>query len=170
MKEEHKEISNSEGNIDKIKHVRNNTNNKLYNKRNNIKFNYIYSIFFLARIPILVILLFLYFPKAFVNKNNNKNEIICENGFFLPEDDQSKCIKCSIEQCMECTGNKLNNTCNKCNPGLNPIYEENKIISCSCNKGYYLINGHCRPNYTFKAIYKPMAKKYNYLIIFTIIK
>ena len=49
MKEEHKEISNSKGNIDKIKsnkHVRNNTNNKLYIKRNNIKFNYIYSIFF----------------------------------------------------------------------------------------------------------------------------
>ena len=82
MKEEHKEISNSEGNIDKIKHVRNNTNNKLYNKRNNIKFNYIYSIFFLARMPILVILLFCIFQKHLSIKIIIKMKLFVKMGFF----------------------------------------------------------------------------------------
>ena len=76
-------------------------------------------------------------------------------GFFLPEDDQTKCIKCSIENCSECIGTKLKNSCNKCNHSLFPNYEDNKIVSCSkCNKGYYLIDNKCWMNYTFRAIYK----------------
>ena len=89
-----------------------------------------------------------------IKKYKNKNEIKCDKGYFLPEDDKAKCIKCSIENCNECIGTKLNNNCNKCNPGLNPIIEDNKIISCSiCNEGYYLINDECK-EYSFRAKYK----------------
>ena len=87
--------------------------------------------------------------------NNNTNDIICDDeGFFLPEDDKTKCIECSIENCAKCFGSKSNHFCHKCNNGLNPIYEDNKIILCSiCNEGYYLINGECK-KYSFRARYK----------------
>ena len=109
-------------------------------------------------IIIIIVFLFLYFSKINEIKtfviNKNKNEITCNDGLFLPEDDKTKCIKCSIENCNECIGTKLNNICNKCKPGLNPAYEDNKIISCSiCNEGYYLINDECK-EYSFRAKYK----------------
>ena len=74
-----------------------------------------------------------FFTKIYTIKKNNKNnkyikdEIICYNGLFLPEDDRTKCIKCSIENCSECIGTKSNNICNKCKSGFYPIYEDNKI-------------------------------------------
>jgi len=94
------------------------------------------------------------------NIENITNEIICDDyGFFLPEDDKTECVKCSIENCTKCFGSKLNHYCNKCEPGLIPIYEENKIILCSfCNEGYYLINGECK-KYSFRAKYKSDGKE-----------
>jgi len=116
--------------------------------KNNKMVNYLYLILIIILIIIIIIFLFLYLS------NKNKNKIICDNGLFLPEDDKAKCIKCSIENCNECIGTKLNNICNKCKPGLNPAYEDNKIISCSiCNEGYYLINDECK-EYSFRAKYK----------------
>ena len=89
-----------------------------------------------------------------ISSNNNTNDIICEDGLFLPEDDKSNCVKCSIENCIKCFGSKLNHFCNKCEPGFNSIYEDNKIVLCSiCNEGYYLINGECK-KYSFRAKYK----------------
>ena len=65
-----------------------------------------------------------------------------------------------MENCSKCFGSKLNNNCFQCNPGLYPIYEDNKMISCSiCKKGHYLIDDECRLNYTFKAIYKSDGKE-----------
>ena len=99
-----------------------------------------------------------FFTKIYNTNKNNKNnmhikdEIICDNELFLPEDDKTKCIKCSIKNCDECIGTKLNNICNKCNPGFNPIYEDNKIISC-CNEGYYYFKDECK-EYSFRAKYK----------------
>ena len=132
-------------------------NNK-YGQINKKIMNYIYLILIKILIVIIIVFLFLYFSKTKKIKNfsinKNKNEIICDNGLFLPEDDKTKCIKCSIENCNECIGTKLNNICNKCKPGLNPVYENNKIISCSiCNDGYLLINNECKM-YSFKAKYK----------------
>ena len=152
------EISNSKGNrIEDNEHIKNNINNKLCIKKNNIVMNYLFLILFIIRIIILIIFLFLFEKntKIFTNSNNSKNNNICEYGFFLPEDNQTKCIKCSLEGCMECIGSKLNNTCNKCNPGLNTFYKDNKIISCSLNgkgEGYNVDDEFI--NYTFKAIYK----------------
>ena len=155
MKQEFNESSNSKRNINSI--IKNNNfNDKLNIKKNKI-INYLYLILIIIIIIILIILLYLYLSKIKKNKSNinSKNDLNCEDGLFIPEDDQTKCIKCSIENCSKCTGSKLDNNCIKCNPGLNPIYENNKIISCSiCNKGYYLINDECRLNYTFKATYK----------------
>jgi len=102
-----------------------------------------------------IIFICLFFTKINKNiKDNIKDEITCYNGLFLPEDDKTKCIKCSIENCNECTGTKLNNICNKCNPSFYPIYEDNKIVSCSiCNEGYYYFNDECK-EYSFRAKYK----------------
>ena len=144
MKEEYTETSNWKDINQNNKHIKNKINNK-YEKINNIIMNYIYLMLIIILIIIIIVFLFLYFSK--INKiktfgiNNNKNEIICNNGLFLPEDYNTKCLKCSIENCNECIGTKLNNICNKCNPGLNPIYEDNKIILCSIynEEGYYLI-------------------------------
>jgi len=149
MSEQKNEFSivNSKGSLDKFEINKYINNNKLGIKINNIIMNYLYLILFIIRIIILIIFIFL-----FINKSKNGN--ICEYGYFIPEDDQTKCIKCSIEGCMECYGNKLNNICNKCYLGLNTFYKNDRIISCSvCEKGYYFIDGECI-NYSFKAIYK----------------
>jgi len=155
---EYYETPDSKGNINIIDN-KNHINN--YGKINKTTMNYIYLILMLILIIIIIIFLLLYFSKRKnkkfnINKNNYKNELICDNGLFLPEDDKTKCIKCSIENCNECIGSKINNICNKCNPGLYSIYENNKIISCvNCKEeGYYLINGECK-EYSFKARYKP---------------
>ena len=160
MKEEYTETSNSKGNFvinQNNKNFKNKINNK-YGKINSKIFNYLYLMLTTILIIIIIIFLFLYFSK--MNKiktfdiSKNKNEINCNNGLFLPEDDKRKCIKCSIKNCSECFGTKLNNICKKCNPGLNPIYEDNKIKLCSiCNEGYYLINDECK-KYSFRAKYK----------------
>ena len=83
----------------------------------------------------------------------------CNDGYFLPEDDKTKCKICDMENCNKCEGNlnytkcvsceenfilsgnkclkncTINETtqCKKCNP------EEGKIDQClECNGGFYL--------------------------------
>ena len=111
----------------------------------------------------------------------------CINGYYLPDEDESKlnCIKCSINNCLECKGTKIANYCYKCQNDYSPIYEESnntiiKIcnlidpllieqqcltfkedgISCSsCNPFYSLKNGKCEPDYNIRAVYKPDDEK-----------
>ena len=133
--------------------------NEIYNEsftKNNIPEIKCFLFLFLIPITSIAIFVGLFFIKIRIKASDiYTNKIICEDGLFIPEDDQTKCIECSMENCSKCFGSRLNNNCIKCNSGLNPIYENNKIISCSiCKKGYYLINDECRLNYTFKAIYK----------------
>ena len=107
---------------------------------------------------------------------------ICEQGYFIPEDDETleDCIKCSLEGCIECTGTYENNECINCGD-LESIYKDGKIIKCkticetgeeekcltcmdnsnkckSCNIGYKLIDGKCRPDFYIKAVYKVNAE------------
>jgi len=113
------------------------------------------------------------------DKDDNKC-LSCNDGYYLPEFEKNKCQKCSIENCLECYGNKTSNLCIKCNPNLKEGYENDTnetIISCKltceegdeekckkcdnirnecfeCNIGYKLVNNKCILNYSFKAIYK----------------
>ena len=124
MIEEYNETSNTKERIEIIKNNKNNSNyinNKMNIRRNNIIMNILYLILIIIVVIIVIIFLFLYcsqLKKPYIKTYENKNEIICEKGFFLPEDDHIKCIKCSIENCSKCIGNKINNTCNECNSGL----------------------------------------------------
>jgi len=98
----------------------------------------------------------------------------------LPDFEKDKCQKCSINNCLECYGNKTSNNCTKCNSNLKEGYESGTnrtIISCKlpcktgtedkwlicdnirnecieCNIGYKLVNDTCILNYSFKAKYK----------------
>ena len=117
------------------------------------------------------------------DKDNNKFKS-CNVGYYLPEFEKNKCQKCSIDNCLECYGNKTSNNCTKCNSNLKEGYESNTnrtIISCKlpceegnedkclkcdnirnecieCNIGYKLENDKCILNYSFKAIYKQINK------------
>ena len=159
MKEKFNESSSNSKrniNIDIIKS--NNFNDKLNISKKSKLIKYLYLILIIIIIIILVIFLCLYLLKIYKKYKSSikgKKDLNCEDGLFIPEDDKTNCIKCSMKNCSQCIGSTLDNNCIKCNSGLNPIYENNKIISCSiCEKGYYLINDECRLNYTFKAIYK----------------
>ena len=146
-----------------------NSQSRKITKKNKAKNDCILMI--LVLITSSIIFIYLFFTKIYnikkknKNNSNNKNntfindEINCDNGLFLPEDDKTKCIKCSIENCNECTGSKMNNICNKCNLSFYPIYEDNKIISCSiCNEGYYYFKDECK-EYSFRAKYKSNGEK-----------
>ena len=103
--------------------------------------------------------------------------IICESGYFIPDDD-STCQKCSLEGCVQCSGTTKSNTCTdcgdfksviegekiiRCNDPNKPceIGEEDKCLTCNtetneckeCNIAYKLVSGICRPDYNIKAIY-----------------
>ena len=102
---------------------------------------------------------------------------ICDDGYFLPYDDKTlqDCQKCSLEGCVKCNGTYKNNECTSCG-NLKSVYYNNKIIKCNktceigdeekcltcytdkiecktCNIGYKLVNGKCKPDYFIKAIY-----------------
>ena len=101
--------------------------------------------------------------------------ITCSKGYFLP-DDYNTCKKCSLEGCEYCKGLYQKDECTDCGK-LEPVYEFGKIIKCkkyceigleekcltcnydkgecnSCNDGYYLKNGKCKPDFYIKAIYE----------------
>ena len=108
----------------------------------------------------------------------------CNDGYYLPEFEKNKCQKCSIDNCLECYGNKTSNNCTKCISNFKEVYEsdtnrtiisckipcetgnEDKCLKCDnirnecieCNIGYKLENGKCILNYSFKAIYKQINK------------
>ena len=91
----------------------------------------------------------------------------CNNGYFLPEDDKTKCKKCDVENCNKCEGNVNFTNCVSCeedfilsgykclkNCTVNEIThckkcnsEEGKIDQCiECIEGFYLPednNTHC---------------------------
>ena len=98
----------------------------------------------------------------------------CDEGYFLP-DESSTCEKCSINGCKQCKGPLENIECIDCGD-LTPVYEKGKIIECiklcetgieekcltcnktlnkcsSCNIGYKLVNGECKPDFFIKAVY-----------------
>ena len=109
---------------------------------------------------------------------------ICDSGYFIPDDDLTfeDCRQCSINGCIKCNGTYENNECTNCG-NLTSIYDKNsnKIISCnktcetgeeekclecsenkieckSCNIGYKLVEGKCKPDFLVKAIYKSIGE------------
>ncbi len=58
---------------------------------------------------------------------------ICNEGYYLPENEdynKTQCEQCQIKGCSVCSGNLNNNTCIKCESNLTAIYENGIIISC----------------------------------------
>ena len=66
-------------------------------------------------ISIIVVSLAIFLIYYFVNEKDNKdNKIICDPGYYLPEDDESKCLKCSLENCKICSGTTNKSICSEC--------------------------------------------------------
>ena len=60
---------------------------------------------------------------------------ICNNGYYLPENNEynnTQCEKCLINGCMTCSGNLIENKCTKCEAGKvsNGIKSFNEIKNC----------------------------------------
>ena len=97
---------------------KNNSSNKLKRKYNDIKFSIsnlknIINIIFLLLLTILLINIIIFlivynYPKKPINKIIN-NKIKCELGYYVPNDDLTKCLKCSINNCNVIKILKLNN-------------------------------------------------------------
>ena len=106
-----------------------------------------------------------------------KIRVICKEGYYNPDDDitMEDCKKCSLEGCQKCNGTYEYNECTDCG-NLISVYNNSKIIKCnntcetgkdekcltcyedkiqckSCNIGYKLNNGKCKPDFLIKAIY-----------------
>ena len=115
--------------------------------------------------------------------NTNKKEPKkCDSGYFIPDNDDTleDCQRCSIKGCINCHGTYESNICTNCGNLRSVSDKNNKIIECSnsceigeeekcltcyedklgcksCNIGYKLVNGTCRPDHLLKAIYKTDA-------------
>ena len=110
---------------------------------------------------------------------NKREPKICDSGYYIPDNDITleDCQKCSIKGCIKCHGTYESNICTDCGQ-LKSVYDNNhnKIIECSnscetgeeekcltcyedklgcksCNIGYKLVNGVCRPDHLIKALY-----------------
>ena len=81
---------------------------------------------------------------------NNNICSSCNEGYYLPEDDEIKktCKKCSIENCTKCEGDLSDDICISCKSNLIPIYKNNKIIKCEipCETGKNEICLECDKN------------------------
>ena len=163
-----------------------------------------YLIFFKFILIILIIILslsiilLLFFHKKifeifkFDKDKTNKINIIkskrlkilsCDEGFYIPKNDKSKCRKCTIKYCSKCFGNKDENTCISCMESYEAIKDDdNKIKKCvkaktyekekddkeknrECNLGYQLNQGKCQAIYSIKALYKTKENSQNILLI-----
>ena len=107
-----------------------------------------------------------------------KNPKKCDPGYFIPYDDLTleDCQKCSLEGCIKCNGTYEKNECTSCGDLVNIFDKNNKIIKCnmacmegeeekclicdkeknicsSCNIGYKLVNGLCKPDFFIKAVF-----------------
>lgn len=83
-------------------------------------------------ISIVVVSLAIFLVYYFVIR---KDKLICEPGYYLPEDDESQCLKCSLDKCKICSGTKAKNTCTE------------------CFGGYILSDSVCKIAHSIKAIY-----------------
>ena len=83
-------------------------------------------------ISIVVVSLAIFLVYYFVIR---KDKLICEPGYYLPEDDESQCLKCSLDKCKICSGTKAKNTCTE------------------CFGGYILSDSVCEIAHSIKAIY-----------------
>ena len=83
-------------------------------------------------ITIVVVSLAIFLIYYFVIR---KDKLICEPGYYLPEDDESQCLKCSLDKCKICSGTKAKNTCTE------------------CFGGYILSDSICKIAHSIKAIY-----------------
>jgi len=133
-------------------------NEKKESKKLNLKLILIISGVILSIILIIIIIL------VIINSR-------CGSGYYVPEDDQSVCLKCSVDNCDECSGTKESNICSSCKSKFFPVYEIDVLKSCnpccegcsycdqekhectSCNLEYDLRNGICIPTYSFMAKY-----------------
>ena len=157
--------------FDKITHLVNEEVVKIEKKNCFLRFITINSIIVLMVIIIIIISIILFL----IIKLLNKPPIGCESGYFIPIDSNSKCQKCTLENCDACSGTKESNVCSLCIPNYFPFYENNILKSCNlceigendkclscvegknkcskCNYKYILENGKCIPNFSFKALY-----------------
>lgn len=65
--------------------------------------------FLIVLIAILILFIFIFLIIFFAfpnNKNDDNSPIICNPGYFIPENEKN-CKKCSLENCKECYGKKI---------------------------------------------------------------
>ena len=117
-----------------------------------------------------------------ISKKSKKHKALsCDEGFYIPNNDNSKCKKCTIKFCSKCIGSKDKNTCLSCMESYTAIKDDNnKIKKCvktsekgkdikdknrKCNLGYQFYKGKCQVNYSIKAVYKTKKNNQNILLI-----
>ena len=157
--------------FDKITHLADEEVVKIERKNCILRFITINTAILLMVIIIIIISIIL----LLIIKLLNKPPIGCESGYFIPADSKSKCHKCTLENCHECSGTQESNICSLCIPNYFPFYENNILKSCNicemgendkclscvegknecskCNDEYILENGKCIPNFSFRAVY-----------------
>ena len=129
-------------NIDNTIKIDNSINKSIPTHKRKLKRNKNHSRFKNIILLILIIIIFLivipfvciyFIPKKQESKTKDKR-INCTAGYYFPVDDNSsnkQCLKCSVENCQNCSGNLNSNTCISCLSSLIPKYDNNnKISSC----------------------------------------
>lgn len=93
-------------------------------------------IVFIAFLTLSIFIFLIIFFALPNNKNDDNSPIICNPGYFIPENEKN-CKKCSLENCKECYGKENLNYCTSCIDSYIPFYLNNSINVCekSCEEG-----------------------------------
>ena len=67
---------------------------------------------------ISIIIAVITFVLIYIYIIKKEDEIVCEPGYFLPDNNPKECAKCSTENCKTCRGTKDKNECTMCLPGF----------------------------------------------------
>ena len=131
MSTENRDMTNNE----KKENYDNNPLSNLSEKTKKVLFAFIIIIYRLILFIILVI--YVYTGDDDEKKSTNTTRLLTDkfthSGYYIPYDDklQNNYLKCSLIGCEECQGNFLSNECIKCGSGIEPIFENGKIIKCN---------------------------------------
>ena len=122
----------------------NNNNRRKLNYGNNPSCFQKYKCYIITGIIILIIIAVIIISKLLTSKS-----IECEEGYFLENEDDTQCTKCSVRGCKYCSGQYSNNKCSECKSDLLTIKKDGEIQFCKdkdsvfgniCGEGYYFIN------------------------------
>ena len=97
-----------------------------------------------------------------IEKGRKRECKTCNEGYFLSEENQTICSKCTIKNCKQCSFKDRKEVCDECKDTFISIKDENgNIESCQCDYGFNAKNGTCEKEGNWIKVWLDVDYSYN---------